>query len=116
MNRIHTMILGGLLGIAATLGGVSLARADCHLDAQPTDYELAFELAEYRCDAWSAATAEDELLPLGEDGLMSAEEYDRQLGSMYEACMRLSVPPMVLSPAQHYDTTDGAFWRTGGAL
>lgn len=103
MSNIKALVVGGLLGILATLTGLSAAKADCHLDSEPTDYELAFELAEYRCDTAVDGWAEEGVAEPG-------------LTAMYEACMRLSVPPMVLSPAQHYDATDGAFWRTGGAL
>ena len=101
---VKALLVGGVMGILSTLSGLGLARADCSQDL--TDYEVAFELAEYRCDLASQGWIEDGL----------SEAVVGGAGGMYEACMRLSVPPMVLTPAQHYDTTDGAFWRTGGAL
>lgn len=91
MNKL----IGLLLGISV-MGLVEGARAQ---SVDPV-YELAFELAEVRCDMAADGWIEDGL----------TEEQVGGPQGMYEACMRLSVPPMVLSPAQHYDTTDGAFW------
>jgi hypothetical protein len=101
MTNLKSLLIGGVLGILSAVSGLGLARAD-----EPSVYELAFELAEIRCDEASQGWIES--------GLTEAVVGGQ--GGMYEACMRLSVPPMVLTPAQHYDTTDGAFWRTGGAL
>lgn len=98
-----SLILGAILGIAAVCLGSGVARAECdYPEPIHTAYELAFAMAEDSCDYMAQGWIEDGL----------SEEVVGGAGGMYEACMRLSVPPMVLSPAQHYDTTDGAFWRT----
>ncbi len=96
------LLVGGLLGIVATLSGLGLARAECSQDElyNHEAYDLAFALAEERCDYAAQGWIEDGL----------TEEQVGGWSGMYEACMRLSVPPMLLSPAQHYDTSDGAFW------
>lgn len=119
MQNIKAELVGGLLGILSTLSGIRLAHADCDYqtprercqDAAVADvegcvvfeqtYDLAFSLAESNCDYASQGWIEDELVS------------EADAGKMYDACMRLSVPPMVLSPAQHYDMTDGTFWRSG---
>ena len=119
MQNIKAALVGGLLGVLSTLGGARLAHADCDYPDRPATqleaeegmpmcelvnheaYELAFSLAEANCDYASQGWIEDELVS------------EEDAGRMYDACMRLSVPPMVLSPAQHYDVNDGAFWKVG---
>ena len=104
MQNIKHMILGAVVALAGVCLGEAVAHAECDYESQPnhTAYELAFSLAEESCDYMAHGWIEDGI---------PEEQVGGQSG-MYEACMRLMVPPMVLSPAQHYDTTDGAFWRT----
>ncbi len=131
--------VGAVAGIVSMLIGMGAAKAECSQDfeGEAVSYraamaQLAFchtptSWAERDGEGWVAVcgTAEGEEIgtPLDmaelrcdeasqgwiEDGLTEAQVGGH--GGMYEACMRLSVPPMVLSPAQHYDTTDGAFWK-----
>jgi hypothetical protein len=86
MQNIKAALVGGLLGVLSTLGGVRLAHADCDypvaVEAEPSAYELAFDLAEERCDYMSREWMEV-------DGIAEPD-----LASMYDAM------------------TDGAFWRT----
>lgn len=99
--HIKSLVVGALLGFAGVLAGEGIAHADCDYEKQPnhTAYELAFAIAEETCDYMS-------------QGWLETGLNEVQVEGMYDACMRLSVPPMVLTPAQHYDMTDGAFWRT----
>jgi len=105
MIHLKSLLIGAVLGFAGVLAGEGLAHADCDypvaVEAEPSAYELAFDLAEERCDYASQGWIEDELVS------------EEDAGRMYDACMRLSVPPMVLSPAQHYDVNDGSFWKVG---
>jgi hypothetical protein len=98
--NIKSLVLGATLAFAGVLAGEGLAHAECDYPERQDAYELAFSLAESSCDYAAQGWLED------------AGVSEIEADSMYEACMRLSVPPMVLAPAQHYDTTDAAFWRT----
>lgn len=99
----QSLLVGGLLGIVATLGGLGLAKADCAHD----EHELNVWRAEAICDEAVQGWLEDNQIP------MSAIEGPHGYDGMWEACMRLATPVTVLPAAQHYDTTDGAFWLGG---
>jgi hypothetical protein len=105
---LTVLVLGGLV-----MGRPGMAGAQCSQDdrfaTERDRCELAFALAETRCDDWSAGLAEGALESSG----MSPEAYDRQLGMMYDACVRLSVPLECtgLPGSVQYDLDDGAFWR-----
>lgn len=109
---IHTksLLIGAVLALAGVCAGEGIARAECDYPltvagidpAAYQAYDVAFAMAEESCDLMAHGWVEDGI----------PEEQVGGWDGMYEACMRLSVPPMFLSPAQHYDTTDGAFWRT----
>lgn len=104
----RSLLLGGLAGILSTLLGLSVARAECDQDTRFGDLharcELRWALAEYACDDAAQSWIEDDQL---------TEEQVGGWSGMYEACMRLTVPLECtgLPAAQHYDTSDGAFWR-----
>jgi hypothetical protein len=94
------------LSIALTLGLVSgAARAELTIH---DEHELNVYRAEETCDIAVQSWIEDYQIP------MSAIEGPHGHDGMWEACMRLATPVTVLPAAQHYDTTDGAFWRTDG--
>lgn len=103
-----SLVLGALAGVLSVLFGAGVAHANCDYapggltQEQYQAYDVAFALAEESCDYMAHGWIEDGI----------PEDQVGGYHGMYEACMRLSVPPMVLPPAQHYDTEDGAFWRT----
>lgn len=101
MNNAKAILVGGFLGILATLAGLKAAKADCS-----QDFSDAVDLAAERCDYWAQG--------LIEDGY--SEEAIGGASGMWEACMRLETPVGPLPAAQHYDTTDGTFWKVAGPL
>ncbi len=101
MTNTKAILVGGFLGILSTLGGLSAAKADCS-----QDFEVAVDVAVERCDYF--------IQGLVEDGY--SEEQLGGASGAWEACVRLETPVGPLSAAQHYDTTDGAFWKVAGAL
>lgn len=135
-----------VLGCLAVLSVGSVAKADCGLDgisAVDDTADLVVAIAQskfchtpvsgavrgadghwqascgYNDLDWDLVSVAEERCDLASQGWIEDGLTEEQVGGhagMYGACMRLSVPPMVLTPAQHYDTSDGAFWRTGGAL
>lgn len=109
MNNARSLLAGGIMGILSTLVGLSAAKADCSQDLH-TVHELNVYRAEDLCDIAVQGWIED-------NGLTEAEiDGPHGYDGMWEACMRLATPVTVLPPEQHYDTTDGAFWRIGGGL
>jgi hypothetical protein len=102
MTNTKAMFLGAVAGWLSMLAGLHVAKADCDLDYTPEAlaWDIAVMTAEERC----GLAAEGWL----ESGL--SEDVVGGQGGMWEACMRLATPVGPLSAAQHYDTTDGAFW------
>lgn len=98
MKNLTRICLGMTLAIGLASGA---AKADCAHDA----HELNVWRAEALCDVAVQGWLEDSQLP------MSAIEGPHGHDGMWEACMRLATPVTVLPASQHYDTTDGAFWR-----
>lgn len=110
VRLLVSVVVGcGVLGGAASVRAEGLSAAECSDEAASPACAAAFALAEARAEAFGLA---EERCDYAAQGWLESGIVESDVGGMYEACMRLSVPVWVtgLPAGRHYDTTDGAFW------
>jgi hypothetical protein len=127
---MHTksMVVGAVLGWVSMIAGLQVAKADCFQDAWPSvgaeKHGLVVadngdEAVVLSCGFADAVDVAVERCDYFVQGLLEDGYPEEQLGGasgVWEACVRLETPVGPLPAAQHYDTTDGTFWKVAGAL
>ena len=107
MQNIKALVVGGLLGILATLGGVKLAHADCSQDSRSYQEAMAdvlegagrgynCEVIELRDGSFEAqcdevALPEESRACSAWSGSFEDELGETDIEGMYEACMVIAL-------------------------